>query len=121
MSFNADGRLIASGADKQATIWDASSEKLIRNLEYLVGSGPISFGPTGTIVAPGNEWNVAKVLDGSSDGENGTLTGQDRDVRDIPFGPDNKRIATSGLDGEIHVLGAPVSRSDRIEFGAART
>lgn len=113
MVFSPDGRFFAStGADMTIRIWETESGEVVQRLKgHTNGIAAIAYSPDGRYIVSGGGWFGSSGRDdivvGLWDAGSGELvmsiTDHSRAVASVAFSPDGKRLATAGLDGNIHV------------------
>jgi WD40 repeat protein len=98
VSYSPDGTLIATAsADKKIKLWDATSRKLLNDLEGH--SGPVSaidFSPDSALLASCGENNEAFIWHVQSGRLIHALRGHESGVNSVAFSPDGKTLATAG-------------------------
>lgn len=107
VAFSFDGtRLVTTGDDDRAIVWDTTSGERLLDVEIGDGAGGASFGPDGDrLVAPGPDGDV-RILDASTGAEIMAFGGADGPYCTSTFSPDGERVAASGCPGLFSSHGA---------------
>jgi WD40 repeat protein/DNA-binding SARP family transcriptional activator/class 3 adenylate cyclase len=100
VAFSLDGtRLVTTGDDDRAIVWDTTSGERLLDVEIGEDSGGASFGPDGErLVATVADGDV-RMLDASTGAELATFGGADGPFCTPTFSPDGGRVAASGCSG----------------------
>lgn len=114
--FNSDGtRLISTGRDGTARVWDISPAGAKEWLTLTSHSGDwyirdVEFSPDGSRLATASPDKTAKVWDAVTGQELLTLVGHTNAVKKVIFSPDSTRLATASEDHTAKVWDARTGR-----------
>jgi WD40 repeat protein len=100
--FTSKGNLLVTAdRDQSVSVWDVARGELVHKVD-LGGTTPsfVSVSPDGTLaVAPDREHDLVDTVLRLSDGHPTLrLTGHDKPIDDVAFGPDGRQIATAAKD-----------------------
>ena len=97
-AFSPDGaRILTTGADNTAKIWDAASAQLIASFEHQDDVVRAAFSPDGTRIVTASADNTAKLWDAAS-GKLMASFAHQHFVWCAVFSPDGTQILTAGAD-----------------------
>jgi WD40 repeat protein len=93
LAYSPDGQTMASGGyDKAVKLWDAKSHKNIATwTEHTDGVNSVAFSKSGKTLASGSEDFTLKLWDVAT-GKMIATMGQDGDVYELTFGPDDNYL-----------------------------
>jgi WD40 repeat protein len=112
MTFSRDGRHLASAADGEVILWDAT--RLTEKQEPRITirgrvPGPslnVAFSPDGRTLVTGGEQYTVKLWEVQTGRELATLRGHGGDIYTVAFSPDGRWIASAGEDSTVKVWDA---------------
>ena len=112
VTFSRDGRHLASAADGEVKLWDATrlTEKRER-IPPIRGRVPgpslnVAFSPDSRTLATGGEEYTVKIWEVQTGRELATLRGHGGDVYTVAFSPDGRWVASAGEDSTVKVWDA---------------
>jgi WD40 repeat protein/serine/threonine protein kinase len=110
VTFSRDGRHLASAADGEVILWDATrlTEKQDPRIPPIRGRVPgpslnVAFSPDGRTLATGGEEYTVKIWEVQTGRELATLRGHGGDVYTVAFSPDGRWVASAGEDSTVKV------------------
>ncbi len=111
VAFSADGKLLATGSDMAARIWDATTGKELHNLSDNLGQVfSVAFSPDGQYLATTSAENLAKLWDVKTGKLIHTLGGQTELAWKVAFSPDGKLLATASSNRSVNIWDVQTGR-----------
>jgi WD40 repeat protein/DNA-binding SARP family transcriptional activator len=106
LAFAPDGRLVTSGWDGTARIWDLTTGEADWTLRQGTPVAQVAVSPDGARIATAGEDGTARLWDLATGRQVLTLHGHDAAVFGVAFSPDGRLLATSSPDGTValHLL-----------------
>lgn len=106
-SFSPDGQFIVAPTGNAATVWEISSQRIVRILIHDLGdSGAVSsatFSPVGQSIVTTGDDHTAKIWNANTGELIHTLIGHTKFIPHAAFSPDGKRVVTSGWDNDLKI------------------
>lgn len=107
--FSLDGRYLATGSNRTATIVDVKSGERTASLSDVEGVAQdvdqyvrsVSFSPDGRHLVTGSEDQIVRIWDVASQKLLRRLTGHSQDIYSVEYFPDGKRIASGSGDRTV--------------------
>lgn len=106
----ASGLLLSCGADGYFLFWDIASHALLHSIDLKVPQTRIFPFRDGGFVALLGQDRVVRVYDMASRKLSRRFDGHSREVTDVAFTPDGRRLLTASLDGTVRVWDMPTGR-----------
>jgi WD40 repeat protein/DNA-binding SARP family transcriptional activator len=106
LAFAPDGRLVSTGLDATARVWDLDSGEAEWILRHDAPVQQVAVSPDGTRIATAVEDGTARLWDLGTGRQVLTLHAHDAPVFGVAFSPDGRLLATSSEDGTValHLL-----------------
>ncbi|MGH2655199.1 MAG: protein kinase domain-containing protein [Actinomycetota bacterium] len=102
--YSPDGSEIATGGERTATIWDATTGREILSLEGHTGDVlGLAWSADGSLLATGSTDGTARIWDATTGTQLRVLAGHTGLVAMVAFSPDGTRLVTGGGDGTARV------------------
>jgi WD domain, G-beta repeat len=98
VAFAADGRIILTGGDYTARLWDAATGREIRRFEHGLGVRSVAFAADGHTILTGSYDNTARLWDPATGREIRRLEHGSK-VSSVAFAADGRTILTGAGDG----------------------
>ncbi|KIJ61675.1 hypothetical protein HYDPIDRAFT_115457, partial [Hydnomerulius pinastri MD-312] len=106
ISYSPNGKLIRTGTyDEGIRIWDSQSGRMLLELTgHTSDDNALSFSHNGTGLASGSDDRTIRIWNTSSGDTIGEpWEAHSGDVSSVAYSPDDKVIATAGLDGVVRI------------------
>ena len=112
VAYSPDGtRLATVSQDGKATLWEMTSDAIVRTAVYSVDAEhptfrAITFSPSGDSFATGDDDGTIRIWDATDGSPQLTLQAHDGAVIELTYGPDDTRLASISADGtaKLHIL-----------------
>ncbi|HEX5950529.1 MAG TPA: WD40 repeat domain-containing protein, partial [Actinomycetota bacterium] len=102
VTFLGDDRVVSSGGDRTARVWDVETFEEILVLSGHTGAVlNVAVSPDGSRIATAGYDAIAKLWDAQTGDELMTMFGHDKPVHTVAFSPDGRFIATASPDGTV--------------------
>ena len=108
VTFNTDGKTIATGGLDGAALWDLGGHR-IRSFAAAGRVGAVAFSPDGTELGTGGDDGMARIWSVASGRQIVVLSANTDAVLTLAFSPDGTRLATGGADATLRVFVLPVN------------